>query len=226
MNGVHDLGGTDGFGPLVIEADEPAFHAEWEKAVFAMLFTTMVTGHQNVYQFLSYMEEMHPVEYLASRYYEHWLYTIERHVVRTGQIDPAELNERTRYYLEHPDAPLPDKKNPEMVAMMAALCATGGSARRDTTASAAFSVGDRVRVINEHPVGHTKCPRYTRGRVGVVELVHGAFVYPDKAAQGDEDAKAWVYTVRFNATELWGERAADPNGSVSVDAWEPYLELV
>jgi nitrile hydratase len=224
VNGVHDLGGTDGLGEIAPEADEPVFHSEWEKTVFAMLPATFAAGYFNLDQFRYGIEQMHPAEYLASRYYEHWLHTIEHHAVRAGAVDPAELDERTRHFLEHPEAPLPAKESPELIALMETVCSNGGSARREPAQPAAYSPGDRVRVADDHPFGHTRRPRYIRGRVGVVDRVHGSFVYPDTAAMTGDESPQWVYTVRFEATELWGAQAADPNGSVYIDAWEPYLQ--
>ena len=224
MNGVHDLGGTDGFGPVVVEPDEPVFHADWERAVFAMLPATFAAGYYNIDQFRHGIEQMHPAEYLTSRYYEHWLHTIEHHAVRTGAVDPAELDERTRFFLEHPEAPLPDKDSPELVALMETVCANGGSARREPPAPARYAVGDRVRIADDSPFGHTRRPRYIRGHVGTIERISGFFVYPDTAAMDEDESPQWVYSIRFDATELWGEETADPNGSVSIDTWEPYLQ--
>ena len=224
MNGVHDLGGTDGLGPIIVEPDEPVFHSDWERAVFAMLPATFAAGFFNLDQFRHGIEQMPPAEYLASRYYEHWLHTIEHHALRTGAIEREELEERTRHFLEHPEAPLPEKQSPELIGLMETVCANGGSARREPSAPARFDVGDRVRIVDDHPYGHTRRPRYIRGRVGVVSGIGGSFIYPDSAAAGEGEDPHWVYTVRFDATELWGEGVAEPNNSIYIDTWEPYLQ--
>jgi nitrile hydratase beta subunit len=224
VNGVHDLGGTDGLGPVLREKDEPVWHAEWEKTVFALFPTNFVKGHFNLDEFRYAIEQMHPADYLTTPYYEHWLHAVLTYVQERGIIDPAELEARTRHYLEHPDEPLPERSDPELVALMEAVAKNGGSARREREGEPLFAVGDRVRVADDHPLGHTRRARYIRGRTGVVERVAGAFIYPDSAANGGGEDPQVVYTVRFDAADLWGTEAAEPNSSVYFDAWEPYLQ--
>jgi nitrile hydratase subunit beta len=224
VNGVHDLGGTDGLGPVVAEANEPVFHSDWERAAFAMFAFPFRAGFFNVDQFRYGIEQMHPAEYLASRYYEHWLHTAEHYAVKGGAVDPDELEERTRYYLEHPDEPLPNRQDPELVAFADLAVKHGAPARRESDAAPKFSIGDQVRVKDDSPFGHTRRARYIRGKTGVVERAHGTFIYPDSAGNGRGDDAQHVYTVCFEAAQLWGAEAADPNGSVSFDVWEPYLE--
>jgi nitrile hydratase len=224
VNGVHDLGGTDGLGPVAVEKDEPVWHGDWEKVAFAMFPTNFVKGYFNVDMFRYGIEQMPPAEYLTSPYYEHWVHTVEHYTVRAGVVDPAELEKRTRHYLQHPDEPLPDRKDPELLALMEAVVKHGGSARRETDREPQFAAGDRVRVTDDHPFEHTRRARYIRGRSGVVERAHGAFIYPDSAGNGKGEDPQHVYTVRFEAAHLWGEQAADPNGSVLFDVWEPYLQ--
>jgi nitrile hydratase len=224
VNGVHDLGGTDGLGPVQVEENEPIWHSEWEKAAFCMFPANFLKGHFNLDEFRHGIEQMHPAEYLLSPYYEHWIHTITDHVVAAGVVDAKELEERTQHYLENPDAPLPDRKDPEQVALFEQVMRAGGSARRDSGATPKFAVGDRVRVADDSPLGHTRRARYVRGKTGVIDLAHGTFIYPDSAANGLGEDPQHVYTVRFDAAHLWGEEAADPNGSVTFDVWEPYLE--
>lgn len=223
MNGVHDLGGTDGLGPVAVEEDEPVFHSDWERAAFAMFAYPFRAGYFNVDQFRYGIEQIHPAEYLASRYYEHWLHTVEHYAIKAGAVDPDELEARTRYYLDHPDEPLPDRQDPDLVAFADLASKHGAPARRESDNPAKFSPGEHVRVIEGSPFGHTRRARYIRGRTGVVERAHGTFIYPDSAGNGLGDGAEHVYTVRFAATELWGADAADPNGSVTFDVWEPYL---
>lgn len=223
MNGVHDLGGTDGLGAVVREADEPVWHAPWEKAVFTMFFSGALGGYFNLDMFRSGIEKMHPVEYLSSTYYEHWLHSMENHLLAGGAIDAGELERRTQHYLEHPDEPLPAPTNPEVGDTMAGVVAAGLPAARETDASPAFAVGQRVRVLADAPFGHTRRARYVRGHHGLIDAVHPAYIFPDSAAEGlGEDPKI-VYTVRFTAEELWGAGAAEPGVSVYFDVWEPYL---
>jgi nitrile hydratase subunit beta len=224
MNGVHDLGGTDGHGPVVAEENEPVFHAEWEKAAFAMFAYPFRAGFFNVDQFRYGIEQIPPAEYLSSRYYEHWAHAVEHYAVQAGAVDPAELEERARYYRENPGAPLPDRADPDLLTFADLAVKHGAPARRESDAAAKFSVGDRVRVVDDSPYGHTRRARYIRGKVGVIERAHGTFVYPDAAGNGLGDDPQHVYSVRFAATDLWGPGAADPNSTVTFDVWEPYIE--
>jgi nitrile hydratase beta subunit len=224
MNGVHDLGGTDGLGPVQVEQDEPVWHADWEKAVFAMFPTNAVKGFFGVDQFRYGIEQMPAAEYLLSPYYEHWAHTVEHYTVKAGAIDPEELEKRTQYYLEHPDAPVPERTDPDLVALMERMVRQGAPARRDSDRTARFAVGDRVRVVDDSPFGHTRRARYIRGRTGVIQKAHGTFVYPDSAGNGLGDDPQHVYTVLFRAADLWGEKVGDPNATVTFDVWEPYLE--
>jgi nitrile hydratase len=224
MNGVHDLGGTDGLGPVAVEQHEPIWHADWEKAAFAMFPTNFVKGYFGVDEFRFGIEQMHPADYLTSRYYEHWLHTIEHYTVKAGAVDPQELEARTQHYRDNPDEPLPDRKDPDLVVLMERVVHAGGSARRESPTPPKFAVGDRVRVKDDSPVGHTRRARYIRGKTGVVDSARGTFIYPDSAGNGLGEDPKHVYTLRFRAADLWGEQVADPNSSVTFDVWEPYIE--
>jgi nitrile hydratase beta subunit len=223
MNGVHDLGGTDGLGPVAVEKDEPVWHADWEKAAFGMFSMPFRAGFFGVDQFRYGIEQMHPAIYLLSPYYEHWAHTAEHYGVAQGVLDPEEIEERTRYYLENPDAPLPERSDPDLLAFVDAAVKNGAPARRESDKAPAFTVGDRVTVVDDSPRGHTRKARYIRGKTGVIEKAHGTFIYPDSAGNGRGDAPEHVYTVRFTNEELWGPEAAEPNGVVYFDVWEPYI---
>jgi nitrile hydratase subunit beta len=223
MNGVHDLGGTDGMGPVVVPENEPVWRAEWEKAAFALFATNFRAGLFGVDAFRYGIEQMPPAEYLTSPYYEHWEHTAEYYAAKAGVIDEAELDERTKYYLEHPDEPLPDRKDPELMEFVDLAVKHGASARRESAKAPAFAVGDRVTVVADSPKGHTRKARYIRGRTGVIEMAHGTFIYPDSAGNGGGDAPEHVYTVKFTNAELWGADYAEPNGVVYFDVWEPYI---
>jgi nitrile hydratase beta subunit len=224
MNGIHDVGAADGFGPINVEVDEPVWHAEWEKAAFCMFPFPFAAGFFNVDMFRYGVEQMHPAHYLLSPYYEHWAHTAEHYGVKSGKLDPEEIEKRTRYYLEHPDEPLPDTKKPDFMAFVEGAVKTGVSPRRESDRQARFSVGDRVRVRDGSPKDHTRRARYIRGKNGVIELAHGTFVYPDSVGNGRGDDPQHVYTVRFDGADLWGEEHAEPNTTVFFDVWEPYIE--
>ena len=223
MNGVHDLGGLDGLGAIDPPAEEPVFHSEWEKRVFAM-FIPFASAGLNLDQFRHGIEKLHPVDYLCGRYYEHWLHTIEDGLLAKGVIDERELEERTRHYLENPEAPLPERGDPEQAEQFIQLYRAGASTRRESDKQPTFKAGDRVRVRNINPTGHTRSARYLRGKEGVVERVYEAFVFPDTNAREEGENPQPVYNVRFSAAEVWGTARDGEGHTIHFDLWEPYLE--
>jgi nitrile hydratase subunit beta len=223
VNGAHDLGGMDRLGPVVVDKDEPVFRAEWEKLAFATFAGCFRAGLFGVDQFRLGIELMHPAEYLLSNYYEHWVHTAEHYGVKAGVIDPEELERRTRHYLENPDAPLPERTDPELLAFVDAAVKGGAPPRRESDKIAQFKVGDVVTVLSSHPLNHTRRARYVRGRTGTITAAHGTFIYPDSAGNGGGDAPEHLYTMVFAASELWGEDVAEPNCLVYYDVWEPYI---
>ena len=226
MNGVFDLGGTDGLGPVVVVDDEPVFRAEWEKPMFTMFPACFRAGYFGVDSFRHGMEKMDPAVYLKAPYYEHWLYSIENHAIAAGAIDPAELDRRTEYYLANPDAPLPEhEQSEELIEFVNAVVPAGATAVRETDKVARFRAGDVVTVTDVSPLGHTRRARYVRGKTGTVVAHHGSFIYPDTAGNGLGEDPEHVYTVKFAAEELWGAGYADPNSSVYFDVWDPYIEF-
>jgi nitrile hydratase beta subunit len=225
MNGVHDLGGTEGLGSVAPtrEGEEPVFYSDWERRVFAMLVPSLLAGI-NLDEFRHGIERMHPAEYLSSRYYEHWLHTIEKNLVSKGVIDSKELGEKTRYYRENPDAPLPERQDAEQTKTLLEIMHAGASTKMPTSASAKFKPGQTVVVKNYHPSGHTRAARYLRGKHGVVDRVYDSFVFPDTNSKGEGENPAYVYSVRFDAQEVWGPDTSEPNETIYFDLWEPYLE--
>jgi nitrile hydratase subunit beta len=219
VNGPHDLGGAHGFGPVVPEADEPVFHAEWEGRSLALLLAMGATRAWNLDQMRFARERTPPAEYLASSYYEIWAGGLARLLVERGLATADELASG-----HAGGAPRPIARTLAPGDVWTMLTSSGGSTRRPSTTSATFAIGERVRARVMNPLGHTRLPRYVRGRTGTVESVHGCHVYPDVHARvpGDEDPQ-WLYTVVFDGRELWGADA-DPTVTVSVDAFEPYLE--
>ncbi len=205
MNGAHDMGGTHGFGRVEPESDEPAFHAEWERRVFALTLALGATGEWNLDASRFAREDRAPNEYLDSSYYEIWQKGLERLLAERG------LLAQTR------------RVRTLAAADVDALLRRGGPTNREPPRAARFAPSDRVRARNLNPHTHTRLPRYVRGHVGTVELIHGCHVFPDSNAQGRGEDPQWLYTVRFDARELFGADA-DPSAAVSVDAFEPYLE--
>lgn len=217
MNGPHDLGGQMGFGAVAPEPDEPFFHADWERRALGVTLCAGAMGHWTIDESRHARESLHPATYYASSYYEIWIRALETLLLRHGFITASELagggaaagGARPRRVL-HADA-------------VAQTLARGGPCDRPLDGEPLFAEGAQVRARNMHPQGHTRLPRYVRGRVGRIERVHGGFVFPDTNAHGRGEAAQRLYTVVFEGRELWGNEA-DPTLSVSVDAWESYLE--
>lgn len=217
MNGAQDLGGMMGFGPVVPEPEDVRFHAEWEKRALALTLAAGALGRWNIDISRHARETLHPADYLSSSYYEIWTKGLEKLLQGAGLVSAAELKAGRAI-----DPPVPGQKVLQ-ADQVAATLARGSNYRRPEAAPARFGVDDVVLTRNEHPAGHTRLPRYARGKVGTVERVHGVFVLPDSSAHGRGESPQWLYTVRFDGRELWGE-AADPTLTVSIDAWEGYLE--
>lgn len=229
MDGVHDLGGTDGLGPIKKDADEPDpeeyFHEDWEKRVFALLPQTMGQGLYNLDEFRHTIEQMDPAYYLDSPYYEHWLSAMEELLVEKGVISEEELQTRLEEVKasENPDKLVPEREDPEFTKEMIGLVESGVSAMREPV-EPKFEPGDEVIVKNMHPEGHTRCPEYVRRARGVIDAVLGTFVLPDAHAHGEGESPEPVYSVRFDSEELWGEEYAEENETNYIDLWESYLE--
>jgi nitrile hydratase subunit beta len=217
MNGVHDMGGMDGFGKVEPEANEPVFHAAWEARVIAMARAMGATGAWNIDMFRNAREHQPAAFYLTASYYKSWEKSLEMLVLGCGLATPDEIAAGRSL---HPAKPL---KRAVLKAENAVSSLKRGSYGRPAAAPASFKVGDRVRTRNMHPTTHTRLPRYARGRLGAIERVHGCQVFPDSSALGAGDDPQWLYTVVFDGRELWGADA-DPALKVSIDAFEPYLE--
>jgi nitrile hydratase len=177
VDGVHDLGGMHGFGPVPIEVDEPLFHARWEGRVWALLRAML--AHTTIDRFRSTIEQMPPAEYLASSYYERWLWAAERLAAELGLLDSS-------------------AEPPRIARPSPALATWPGR----------FRTGDRVRVSNAVTAGHTRVPRYLRHQVGRVEGVAFAWPNAEEsAAAGTYGDPELVYTVAFAADALFGPSA-------------------
>jgi nitrile hydratase beta subunit len=223
MNGAHDMGGMHGFGPIDPEPDEPVFHAEWERRAFGLTLAMAAWRRWNLDMSRSEREQMPPAEYLATTYYEHWLFGLEGMLVKKGFVTPEELARVQRGELTPPSRaePLEGALRADGVP---AMLRNRKAARLDDPVPPKFHVGQAVRARNLHPLGHTRLPRYVRGRRGVVVIDHGVFLFPDSHAAGEGTRPQHVYSVRFEARELWGA-GAPPGDSVHVDLWDDYLEV-
>jgi nitrile hydratase beta subunit len=219
MNGVHDMGGMDGFGKVEAEPNEPMFHEAWEARVLAMVRAMGAAGAFNIDTSRFYREMLPPHVYLASSYYKKWFLGLEDMLLDKGFI--AKEDVAAGHAVQPPKA----LKHGKFSAGDVDRVMVRGKFGRTAQAFAKFKAGDRVRAKNIHPTTHTRLPRYVRGHVGIVERDHGCHVFPDSAAMEAGENPQWLYTVVFDGVELWGADA-DPTVRISIDAFEPYLEAV
>ncbi|QRG08949.1 nitrile hydratase subunit beta [Xanthobacter dioxanivorans] len=220
MNGPQDVGGRHGFGPLILEQDEPLFHAPWEKRALAVTLAAGAMGHWSIDQTRWARENRAPAEYYATSYYKLWILAVERLLVEHGLVRPEELAEGKALFETVPP------KRVLKAQDVAAVLARGAPVDRDPgPVKPRFDPGDLVRTRNLQPPGHIRLPAYARDKVGRIEALRGYHVFADASARGDEGVAHWLYTVVFDARTLWGDDAA-ASDTVSIDAWEPYLEHV
>ena len=217
MNGLHDMGGMHGLGPIDPQTDEPLFHAPWEARVLAMTLAVGAWGRWNIDASRHARESIPGPTYLAMSYYEKWLTALINLSVGAGLINAGELESG------RPAAAAPKAAPPLTAERVPAVLAAGGPSSRDVPAPTRFRIGDRVRARNLNPAGHTRLPRYARGRVGVIERDHGAHVLPDTNAHARGECPERLYGVRFDAREVWGE-AARAGDSLHLDLWDRYLD--
>ncbi len=216
MNGVHDMGGMDGFGPVVPEQNEPVFHADWERRAYALLSFAMRLADSNIDEFRHAIERIPPARYLSSSYYERWIAAAETILVERGVVTREEL-------LAKEDAAI----DPQLIAN--AIASHGPTPVKDKSGKNSprprFAKGARVRARNLNPVGHTRLPRYVRGKAGIIARDWGVFVFPDTNAHHAGTKPQHCYSVLFDARELWGKPASSRE-RLYVDLWEDYLEPV
>jgi nitrile hydratase len=216
MNGPQDLGGQMGFGPVAPEKDEPIFHAPWERRALALTLAMGATREWNIDKSRHARESLPPAQYLSSSYYEIWIAGLRKLILGCGLVTQDELASGKM------SARAKKVAGKLLAKDVAAALAKGGPTNRPDKA-ARYKVGDKVRTRNIHPVTHTRLPRYLRGHVGEIALLHGTHVFPDTNAHGKGEDPQPLYTVRFRARDIWGE-ARHPRDEISADLWEPYLE--
>ena len=217
MNGVHDMGGMEGLGPIAPEADEPVFHHPWEARALALTLAVGYLGKWNIDNSRHARELIPGPLYLQSSYYEKWLLGLDEQMLQAGLLTRAELASG------QPDPAAPKSNLPLTAGRVGETLAKGSPANRPLTAAPAFAPGQAVRARNMHPHGHTRLPRYVRGHVGTIQRDHGGYVFPDTNAHFQGEQPRRLYSVRFAARELWGPEAA-ARDAVYLDLWEPYLE--
>ena len=221
MNGGHDLGGMHGFGPVDIERDEPVFHHEWERRAFAITVATGFLGKWNIDQSRFAREQMPPAEYLATTYYEHWLFGLEKLLHDQSLVSRDEV--AARLLGRRGEArPVADARMLKVGDVEPALRMSRAS-KADDEVAPRYQIGDRVITRNINPLGHTRLPRYARSKRGVVALDHGVWVFPDSAGNGLGRTPQHCYSVRFEARELWGDQSTSRD-AIYIDLWDDHLE--
>jgi len=225
VNGSHDVGGAAELGPVPVHEDGPVFPEEWEGLVMAMSLGGAISGVYRIDQHRAAVGGIHPALYMATTYYEQWLYALETCLLRAGVVTRDEIESRVTEVAEDPEMELPAGENPELVERLKMVIAHGIPVW-ELEQEPIYSAGDRVRsqVVKVEPLGHTRMPGYAHGRVGVIEEVFPPQPKGNPVDAGAETPIEHVYRVCFRATDLWS--GANPNDSVRVELWEGDLELV
>ena len=217
MNGVHDLGGMDGFTLPERDRDGPILKEEWERQIWGLVWALRVPGLSN--EVRAAIENIPPELYLGMPYYARFLYRTEQSVLRSGLATEAELRD--------PDGPItmPNIPNfqPPSPQDVVAVLSQDSSSELDADFPALFSVGDAVIVRNEHPVGHTRAPRYVRGHRGIIHRDHGVHGFLDAIPPGIDRGPQHLYSVMFTGPELWGSRG-NPRDRIYVELWDDHLQ--
>ena len=216
MNGVHDMGGMHGMGPIRHEKNEPVFHAAWEGRVYAIDRALSAFRKWNIDTWRHHIETLPPADYLRMSYYEKWLAANEKRLVQYGFVTAEELANGKAAHGS-------TKAVPALTVEVARTYARNIPSARDPSVAPVFQAGQRVRARNIQPVGHTRLPRYARGKTGLIVRDHGVYAFPDSSAQGMGDKRQHLYSVRFTAQELWGQ-AASPRDFIHLDLWDDYLD--
>jgi nitrile hydratase len=225
MNGIHDMGGMHGFGPVVREEHEPVFHEPWEGRVYGMRVrfgAKMPAPYPGVGR--THIESIPPKTYLEMSYYERFLESLVQRAIATGVITAEELDARTRRFEDDPAASVPRRDDPQAVAETVEGLKTQRHPAREGRAPR-FKQGDAVAAINISRFGHNRLPRYIRGKHGVIERVNGLHAIEDEKAYGEDPTPQTVYTVGFEGAEVWGVEC-EPNLRVYVELWEDYLQPI
>ena len=212
-----DLGGQDGFGRVTPVGEDELFHAAWERQALALTLAMGATGAWNIDMSRRARETL--PDYPTLTYYEIWIKGLESLLIERGLVGPDEIAAGRMLHPARPGLPL------LRVTDVPAVLARGSPTLRPATVPARFAVGEPVRLRAAAVAHHTRLPGYARGKTGHIDQVRGVHVFPDAHAQGLGEQPCWLYTVVFTGRELWGSGAA-ANHTVSIDAWEPYLEPV
>ena len=222
MNGIHDMGGMHGMGPIEHEPEstEPVFHHRWESRVYALTRALGPWRKWNIDTGRFHIEQIPPAEYLRMSYYEKWFTRMVALLIKTGLVTSDEVESGK-------PPPGSKKETPALKpeAVPAVALNRNIPPNNEPGILPKFTHGERVRAHNMQPLGHTRLPRYARGKVGEIDRDHGVYDFPDTNAHGQGPKRQHVYAVRFSAQELWGPQAS-PHDYIYLDLWDDYLERV
>lgn len=219
MDGVHDLGGREGFGPIEVDEPEEAFHHPWEGRSWAIVRACRIPG-STIDWWRHVRELIEPVDYLARPYFDSWAQTHSAVLIDAGLLTLDEVRQG-----RSATPPLADAR-PQRAADVRAIHAQAARFDREIDAPPRFAAGDAVRARGFGAPGHCRLPAYVRGRPGRIHAHHGAHLLADAGARGEERAEH-IYSVVFEAADLWPEAAAAAaprRDRVFLDLWESYLE--
>lgn len=223
MNGIHDMGGMHGFGAVHIEDDEPVFHHSWEGRVFGLAFAVNRQGLFAPEGMRVFLESLEPSFYIRATYYERWLAALQEGLLDKGVVTREEFISRINSLFNDRDRPLDGNAEGEITQKITGAINTHISPERDIVVDPKFSPGDRVKVRNINPRGHTRLPRYVRGKIGVISRYYGVHDFDDLKSQGLGDYPEALYNVMFSARALWGSDASAKD-TLQIDMWESYMQ--
>jgi nitrile hydratase beta subunit len=226
VNSAHDVGGMHGFGAVPYEESEIKFDEDWERLIFGLMMGIECIGEVTIDEARYTVERMGNSRYLSTSYYEKWVIALESLLLEKGMVTEDELRDRIQQFRDDSDAfsPPPLEAGDETARLFADLVESGAPSLREIGQEPKFEIGDEVATRLTQPAGHTRLPRYARGKRGTIVSYHGCHVLPDANAHGLGECPEPLYTVRFDATELWG----DSGGSgdvIHLDLWESYLKV-
>lgn len=218
MDGIHDLGGKPGYGP--VKVDEPAvpFHHEWEAREWGISRCARTPGI-TIDWWRHCRELIMPEDYLGRPYYDSWAQTDFATYIDAGVFSIEEVISGKTVPDQHEHDTPPPLLTKEQVILEDRKKANRFDAAIE--ANPIFSIGQDVVTVRHGHEGHTRLPQYARGKPGIVHNHHGAHVFPDLSAQGKETYQH-LYTIIFKSTDLWPE-VNGTNDKVCLDLWESYL---
>jgi nitrile hydratase len=218
MDGIHDVGGKQGFGRVNPTSNEPPFQYDWEGRLFGIVRALTRPSDWNADKFRFTREQLPPIEYLTRPYFDQWYRCYAAMLLGSRLVTAAEL--ATGRSMQSG----PKLGKPMSAADVATARKKTDRYDREYRGEPRFAVGDRVRVSVTGQPGHTRLPQYVRGHVGVVIAVHGAHVIPDEGAKGHPTAEP-LYSAAFELVELYPEQKTIAD-KVHLDLWERYLEPI